>query len=97
MLYNNLYNIQRSEAMDSITYSKARTSLASTMKKVCESHDPVIITRQKGDSVVMLSLEDFKALEETSYLLRVPANARRLLESIAELEEGGGSEKPLAE
>jgi antitoxin YefM len=67
------------------------------MKKVCESHDPVIITRQKEDSVVMLSLEDFKALEETSYLLRVPANARRLLESIAELEKGGGSEKPLAE
>ena len=83
--------------MDSITYSKARTSLASTMKKVCENHDPVIITRQKEDSVVMLSLEDFKALEETSYLLRVPANARRLLESIAELEKGGGSKKPLAE
>ena len=83
--------------MDSITYSKARTNLASTMKKVCESHDPVIITRQKEASVVMLSLEDFKALEETSYLLRVPANARRLLESIAELEKGGGSERPLAE
>ena len=83
--------------MDSITYSTARTSLASTMKKVCESHDPVIITRQKEDSVVMLSLEDFKALEETSYLLRVPANAKRLLESIAELEQGGGREHSLTE
>ena len=67
------------------------------MKKVCESHDPVIITRQKEDSVVMLSLEDFKALEETSYLLRVPANAKRLLESIAELEQGGGREHSLTE
>ena len=83
--------------MDSITYSKARTSLSSTMKKVCESHDPIIITRQKEDSVVMLSLEDFKALEETAYLLRVPANARRLLESIAELEQGGGREHSLTE
>ena len=83
--------------MDSITYSKARTQLASTMKKVCDSHDPVIITRQKEDSVVMLSLEDYKALEETAYLLRVPANAKRLLESIAELQRGGGTKRTLVE
>jgi antitoxin YefM len=67
------------------------------MKKVCDNHEPVIITRQKEDSVVMLSLEDFRALEETAYLLRVPKNARRLLESIAELERGGGKTRKLAE
>jgi antitoxin YefM len=67
------------------------------MKKVCEDHEPIIITRQKENSVVMLSLEDFKALEETSYLLRVPANATRLLESIAELERGDGIERSLSE
>lgn len=83
--------------MDSITYSAARTQLASTMKKVCSSHEPVIITRQKEESVVMISLEDFRALEETAYLLRVPKNARRLLESIAELEKGGGKARKLAE
>ncbi|MCL4492571.1 MAG: type II toxin-antitoxin system prevent-host-death family antitoxin [Nitrospirae bacterium] len=83
--------------MDTITYSSARTRLASTMKKVCESHEPVIITRQKEGAVVMLSLEDFKALEETSYLLRVPKNAKRLLESIAELERGGGKARKLKE
>jgi antitoxin YefM len=83
--------------MDTITYSDARTQLASTMKKVCENHEPVIITRQKEESVVMLSLEDFKSLEETAYLLRVPKNARRLLESIAELEQGSGKERKLAE
>ncbi|MDX9715589.1 MAG: type II toxin-antitoxin system prevent-host-death family antitoxin [Dissulfurispiraceae bacterium] len=83
--------------MDTITYSKARTALATTMKKVCENHEPLIITRQKEDSVVMISLKDFKALQETAYLLRVPANARRLLESIAELEQGKGSERVLAE
>ncbi len=83
--------------MDTITYSAARTRLASTMKKVCDSHEPIIITRQKEDAVVMLSLEDFKALEETSYLLRVPKNARRLLESIAELERGGGKVRKLRE
>ena len=83
--------------MATITYSAARTNLASTMKKVCDNHEPVIITRQKEESVVMLSLEDFRALEETAYLLRVPKNARRLLESIAELERGGGKARKLAE
>ena len=81
--------------MDTISYSAARTRLASTMKKVCEDHEPVIITRQQEDSVVMISLADFKALEETSFLLRVPKNARRLLESIAELEKGGGKGRTL--
>lgn len=83
--------------MDTITYSDARERLAATMKKVCENHEPVIITRQKEESVVMLSLEDFRSLEETSYLLRVPKNAKRLLESIAELERGGGKARKLAE
>jgi len=83
--------------MDTVTYTTARASLAETMKKVCEDHEPVIITRQKEESVVMISLDDYKALEETSYLLRAPKNARRLLESIAELERGGGTERKLAE
>lgn len=83
--------------MNTITYSAARAGLAQTMKKVCRDHEPVIITRQKEESVVMLSLEDFRALEETAYLLRVPKNAKRLLESIAELERGGGTERALAE
>ena len=83
--------------MNTITYSAARANLASAMKKVCEDHEPVIITRQKEASVVMISLEDFTALEETAYLLRVPKNARRLLESIAELEQGRGTERTLTE
>jgi antitoxin YefM len=66
------------------------------MKRVCEDHEPIIITRQKEDSVVMISLDDFKSLEETSYLLRVAKNARRLLESLAEFEKGGGTERTLA-
>jgi antitoxin YefM len=43
--------------------------------------------RKKNDSVVIMSLEDYEALEETAYLLRSPKNARRLMEAIAELEE----------
>jgi antitoxin YefM len=81
--------------MEAISYTNARSNLAKTMEKVCEDHDPVIITRRNENSVVLMSLEDFQALEETAYLLRSPKNARRLLESIAELESNGGTEREL--
>jgi antitoxin YefM len=83
--------------MDTVTYSTARAHLADTMDRVCEDHEPIIITRNGEQAVVMMSLEDFKALEETSYLLRSPKNARRLLESIAALETGNGQARSLAE
>lgn len=82
--------------MDAITYTTARANLADTMDRVCDDHEPIIITRNSQQAVVMMSLEDFKALEETSYLLRSPKNARRLLESIASLEAGQGKERKLA-
>lgn len=81
--------------MDAIPYSTARANLAGTMEQVCEDHAPVIITRKGAGSVVMISLDDYQALEETAYLLRSPKNARRLLESIAELESGGGTKRNL--
>jgi len=83
--------------MDAITYTAARQNLAKTMEKVCQDHSPVIITRKKNDSVVMMSLEDCTALEETAFLLRSPKNARRLIESIVQLGEGKGTERELAE
>lgn len=83
--------------MDAISYTAARANLAKTMEKVCHDHAPVIITRKSETPVVMLSLEDYQAMEETAYLLRSPANARHLLESIAELEAGNGQEKRLIE
>lgn len=81
--------------MDTITYTKARSSLAETMERVCEDHAPVIITK-KDESVVMMSLADYQSMEETAYLLRSPRNARRLLESMAQLESGGGKPHKLA-
>ena len=81
--------------MNAVTYSQARSDLAKTMDRVCDDHSPIIITRKSQRSVVMISLEDYQALEETAYLLRSPKNARRLLESIAELQSGGGAETEL--
>jgi len=83
--------------MDAITYSTARARLADTMDRVCDEHEPIIITRNGQQAVVMMALEDYKALEETAYLLRSPRNARRLLESIADLESGKGKARNLAE
>lgn len=83
--------------METITYTSARGNLAKTMKKVCDDHSPVVITRKSSKPVVMMSLEDYQALEETAYLLRSPKNARRLLESIVELESGKGSERELSD
>ena len=83
--------------MKAITYSHARENLASTIKEVCSSHDPVIITRKSRDAVVMMSLEDYDSMKETTYLLRSPKNARRLLESIKQLESGSGQERDLIE
>ncbi|MCP4697432.1 MAG: type II toxin-antitoxin system prevent-host-death family antitoxin [Gammaproteobacteria bacterium] len=81
--------------MDAISYTAARADLAKTMEKVCNDHAPVIITRKRKPQVVMISLDDYQSMEETAYLLRSPANARHLLESIAELEAGKGTEQKL--
>ncbi len=81
--------------MDAISYTAARANLAQTMNRVCGDHEPLIITRNGQPSVVMLSLDDYKALEETAYLLRSPANARRLLDAIDSLEAGQGQERVL--
>ena len=83
--------------MDAITYSAARANLASTMDRVCQDHEPLIITRSGQQSVVMLSLDDYKSLEETAYLLRTPANAKRLLAAVAQLHAGQGVARALAE
>ncbi|MGA9336032.1 MAG: type II toxin-antitoxin system prevent-host-death family antitoxin [Rudaea sp.] len=83
--------------MNAITYTSARANLANTMDRVCNDHESIIITRNGEQAVVMMSLDDFNALEETSYLLRSPRNARRLLESIAALENGHGKQRSLIE
>jgi antitoxin YefM len=81
--------------MDAMTYTAVRANLASTMDRVCDNHEALIITRNGEQAVVMLSLEDYKALEETAYLLRTSANARRILSGAAQLIAGKGTEREL--
>lgn len=81
--------------MKAITYTAARENLASTIDKVCSDRDPVIITRKRDQSVVMIALDDYEALEETAYLLRSPANAKRLISALESLEKGNTVEKKI--
>lgn len=74
--------------MGSISYTAARRSLAKVMDQVRNGNDPIINKRKGKASVVMMSLEEYQAMEETAYLLRSRATALNLLASIAELEVG---------
>ena len=83
--------------MDAVSYTQIRNNFSETMNTVCESHKPIIITRQKSDPVVMLSLEDYNAIEETLYLLKSPKNATRLAKALTHIESRKFLEKPLIE
>ena len=83
--------------MHAITYTEARNNLASTMDKVNDDHAPIIITRQNGQPAVLMSLDDFEAWQETDYLLRSPANARRLLESVNQDRTGRAEPQKLVD
>ncbi|WP_184505406.1 type II toxin-antitoxin system Phd/YefM family antitoxin [Sphingomonas endophytica] len=81
--------------MDAVSYSKARANLSAMIDKVVADRAPLAITRQRGEGAVLVSASEWASIEETLYLLRSPANGKRLLESVAELEAGGGEEHEL--
>jgi antitoxin YefM len=81
--------------MDVISYSDARANLKGVMDRVVDDRTHVVITRQKAGAVVVVSLDDWNAMEETMHLLSTPANAERLRDSIRQLDSGGGAEREL--
>lgn len=83
--------------MDVLSYSDTRANLKEVMDRVVDDRAPVVITRQKAESVVMVSLSDWHAMEETLHLLSSPANATRLRQSVQQLDLEGGVERALAE
>jgi antitoxin YefM len=82
--------------MEVLTYTDTRARLKEVMDRVVDDHQPVVVTRQKAEAVVMVSLADWNAMEETVRLLSSPRNAERLREAIHELDAGGGVEHALA-
>lgn len=83
--------------MKTISYTESRANYAKVLDDVVNNREETIITRAGHESVVLVSLADYESLRETAYLLRSPANARRLLDSIERLESSGGSEHNLIE
>ena len=80
-----------------ISYTAAGSNLATTVEQVCNDHAPMAITRKGEGAVVMISIDNYQALEETAYLLRSPKNTRRLIAAMAELDDGESQETGLFE
>lgn len=83
--------------MKVVTYSDLRKNLATVLDGVIDDHAPVLVTRQNNQTAVLISLDDFNAYEETAHLLKNPANAKRLRESIAQIEAGKTVNRELIE
>jgi antitoxin YefM len=77
-----------------ITASEARKNLFPLIEQVNADRNPIEITSKRGDAM-LIAMDDYRALEETAYLLRSPANVRRLLESIGQARSGATAEHPL--
>lgn len=76
--------------MRTLSYTESRAHYAEVLDSVVNDREEVVITRAGHDSAVIVSLEDYEALKETAYLMRSPANARRLLDAMERLEAGRG-------
>jgi antitoxin YefM len=74
--------------MEIVSYSETRANLKAILDRVVNDCTPIAITRQRGKPVVMISMDDWTAMQETRYLLSSPNNAKKLMESIAQIEAG---------
>ena len=83
--------------MKTLTYTESRARYAEVLDSVVNDCEEVVVTRAGREPAVILSLAEYESLKETAYLLRSPANARRLFDSISELENDGGTERALLE
>ena len=81
--------------MPHISYSKLRGNLAACMDEVCNGRAPLLITRRNARRVVLMSEEDYDSLMETAHLLNSPANAVRLLRSIANADQDRLTEREI--
>ncbi len=81
--------------MDAVTYSDLRQNLKRYLDKVFQDHAPMIITRKNNENLILISVNEYNSLIETSYLLGNEANARHLLKSIDQLESGRMTKREL--
>lgn len=83
--------------MKTLSYTESRARYAEVLDSVVNDREEVVITRAGHEPVVIMSLADFESLRETAYLMRSPANARRLLDAMERLEAGSGEPHDLVD
>ncbi|TQS44224.1 type II toxin-antitoxin system Phd/YefM family antitoxin [Cryptosporangium phraense] len=83
--------------MRTMSYSESRARYAEVLDAVINDREEIVITRSGHDPVVIVPLDEYESMKETLYLFRNPANARHLIESIEELEGGGGIVRDIIE
>lgn len=83
--------------MKTMSYSESRARYAEVLSAVVDDQEEIVITRAGHQSVVIVSLDEYESLKETAYLLRSPANARRILQAIERLDAGQGAAHELIE
>jgi antitoxin YefM len=83
--------------MKTMSYTESRARYAEVLDSVINDREEVVITRAGHEPVVLMSLADFESLRETAYLMRSPANARRLLDAMERLEAGRGEQHDLVD
>lgn len=74
--------------MNTVSFSLARNNLKSVLDEVVNDFTTTIITRRNSEDAVIMSLESYNSIMETMHLLKSPANAKHLEESIEQLESG---------
>jgi antitoxin YefM len=83
--------------MKTLSYTESRARYAEVLDSVVNDREEVVVTRAGHEPVVIVSLQDFESLRETAYLMRSPANARRLLDAMERLESGAGEPHDLVD
>lgn len=81
--------------MQVISFTDLRKNMKTVLTQCCENHDLTIVTRQREPSVVMMSLEDYNAWQETIYLMKSPKNHAQLMESIENVKKRKVQERKL--
>ncbi len=83
--------------MQVVSLTEARNNLKSVFDSVYLDNEEVIIHRKGKENVVMISMDEYNSIKETSYLLKSPANKKRLLKSLEDVRDGKTFEKDLVE
>ena len=91
------YNDSKERIMEAVTYTELRKNMKSVMDNIVDNHEPVLIHRQNGSNLILMSSDDYEGIKETLYLLQTPANAGRLYKGLDSFNASNGHEKELIE